>query len=265
MSPSTPTNGTPSLGPERHESSDGTTFWGDIPLERFDRAADRFPVLKYVIEEYFASPEQKSKDGLFVSHYQQLGEESSEFDGFIDDLEGAIRQYSLAAALVNGLMGIDLSSKEVRSLLASLKDQVLQQGEFDPSPSTEEGGSDPFKVSDAGDRVKASFLLERELPFGLAGGKRYPVVYYLAAAVGVVALGMVISFIPIIGDLGRILIFVGGIACFVFAVGILAIRSEYMNPDEAKEREEKKKEIEEKKKEKKNRGGVLRRLNPFAN
>lgn len=268
MSTSTPFNGTPPAGlPERHETSDGTVYWGDIPQARFESAAERWPVLKYVIEEYFGSPERESTDASFLARYESLGEDSSEFNGFQDDLDAAIKQYTLASSLVNGLMGISLSGGEVRTQLVALKDQLLQQGEYDPNPTPAEGQTDdededPFKVNSAADRIRASFLWERELPFGLLGGKSYPIIYFFTAAVGCLLLGLLISFIPFIGGLGRILMVLGGIACFVLAVGILAIRSDYMHPDRDAEREKKKKEVEEKKKE---RGSFFSRHNPFAN
>lgn len=271
MSSPTPPSGLPSEGlPERHETADGTVYWGDIPQERFEKAAERWPVLKYVVEEYFHSPERTSKDAKFLARYESVGEDSAEFNGFQDDLDDAIKQYSLAAALINGLMGISLSSSDVRTLLASLKDQVLQQGEYDPNPDAdddsktdEKDGDDPFGVNSASERVAASFFWKREIPFGPLKGRQFPLVAYFGAAVGCILVGLLISFIPFVGGLGSILMLVGGIICFVLAVGILDLRKDAMEPERAKKREEAKKEIEEKKKDRGGKGFFARK-NPFS-
>lgn len=251
--------------PERHETTDGTVYWGDVPAARFEAAAEKFPVLKYVIEEYFGSPEREAKDSRFVARYAKIGEDSAEFNGFLEDLDGAIRQYVVAASLVNGLMGIEMSSGEVRTQLASLKDQVLQQGDFDPEPEeegTEETKDDRFLVQSAPERMQATFLRKREIPIGPLKGRPQPVIYYFFAGVALVLVGLLISFIPYVGGLGSILMLLGGTICFLLAVGILAMRKEYMHPEEAEEREEAKREAEERKKDK---PGFFARHNPFTN
>lgn len=255
----------PPLSPARHEASDGTAYWGDVSETKFERAAERFPVLKFVIEEYFGSPERQTRDVEFLARYEVVGEDSAEFNGFLDDLTDAIKQYSLAASLVNGLMGVTLSPSDVRAQLTSLKDQVLHEGEFAPEEEVEE--KDPFLVKSAPGRLQASFLWRREIPIGPLKGKNYPVIYYLIAGIAIVLVGLLISYIPYVGGIGVILMVVGGVACFIVAVGTLSMRNEYMHPDEAEEREEKKREVEEKKAEKKNRtgGGLLSRMNPFRN
>lgn len=254
---------TPSSVPERHETSDGTVYWGDIPEGKLDRASERFPVLKFVVEEYFGSPERQTLDVHFLARYEEVGEDTAEFDGFLDDLNDAIKQYNLATTLINGLMGVTLSPSEVRTQLTSLKDQVLHEGDFAP----EDEADDPFLVNSAPERLQASFLWKRELPIGPLKGKQYPVIYYLIAAVLVVIIGLLISYIPYVGGLGVILMFLGGIATFIVAIGILSMRSEYMHPDEAEEREAKKREVEEEKaqKGKKKGNGLLSRMNPFRN
>lgn len=251
----------PSAVPERHETSDGTVYWGDISEDKFQRAIEKFPVLAFVVEEYFGSPERQTRDVEFLSRYEAIGEETAEFDGFLNDLNEAIKQYNLATTLVTGLMGVTLSASEVRTQLTSLKDQILHEGDFAPE---DEKDDDPFLINSAPERLQASFLWKREIPIGPLKGKEYPVIYYLLAAIAVVLVGLLISYIPFVGGLGVILMFVGGIAAFVVAVGILSMRSEYMHPDEAEEREAKKREVQEKKARKKG-NGLFSRLNPFRN
>lgn len=264
--PSTPDETTPpNAALSHHEAADGTVYWGDIPEEKFERAADRFPVLKFVIEEYFGSPQRQTRDVEFLNRYAAVGEDSAEFNGFLDDLTSAIKQYSLATTLVNGLMGLTLTSSEVRTQLTSLKDQVLDEGEF--APEEVDPKEDPFLVKSAPERLQASFLWRRELPFGPLKGKSYPVIYYLIAGIVVVLVGLAISYIPYVGGLGVILMLLGGIATFVIAVGTLSMRSAYMHPEEEAERDAKRREIDEKKAEKgkKTGDGLLARMNPFRN
>lgn len=264
MTTPTPPDESPSSGAEslRHEASDGTIYWGDISAEKFERAAERFPVLKYVIEEYFGSPERQTRDIEFLERYEELGEDSAEFNGFLDDLNEAIKQYTLATTLVNGLMSANLSSSEVRTQLTSLKDQVLHEGEF--GPEDEDHDDDPFLVNSAQERVQASFLWKREIPFGPLKGKAYPMVYYLIAGIAVVLLGLLISYIPYIGGFGVLLMAIGGIACFIVAIGTLSMRNEHMHPEEAEERERKRQELEAEKGSS-GSGGLLSRINPFKN
>lgn len=256
----------PPTDPSRHETSDGTFYWGDISESKFERATDQFPVLKFVIEEYFGSPEHQTRDVEFLARYEAVGEDSAEFNGFLDDLTRAIKQYSLAATLVNGLMGATFSPSEVRTQLTSLKDQILNEGVFAPDEEEEEE-EDKWLVKSAPERLQASFLWKREIPIGPLKGKQYPMIYYLLAGVVVVLLGLLISYIPYVGGIGVILMLLGGIACFAIAVGTLAMRTEYMRPDEAEDRAEKKREIEEKKAEKQSnkRSGLFSRMNPFRN
>lgn len=268
MPMTTPTNpehnGLPRAGYLRHETSDGTVFWGDIPQEKFERATASFPILKYVIEEYFGSPERPTRDTEFLERYEAIGEESAEFSGFLDDLTAAIKKYSLAASLVNGLMGTTMTNGEVRTHLTMLKDQILQQGDFDPQA---EDANDPFLVNSAEDRIKASFLWKREIPIGPLKGKAYPVIYYFLAGVLVVLIGLGISYIPYIGTFGVLLMFIGGIICFIVAVGMLSMRNEQLHPEKAQEREAKIAELEKEKAErnKAKKGGLLQRINPFKN
>lgn len=262
--PSTPDETPPpSVALSRHETNDGTVYWGDISEEKFERAAERFPVLKFVIEEYFGSPQRQTRDVQFLNRYAAVGEDSAEFNGFLDDLTSAIKQYSLATNLVNGLMGLTLTSSEVRTQLTSLKDQVLGEGEF--APEEVEPDNDPFLVKSAPERIQASFFWRRELPFGPLKGKSYPVIYYLIAGIVVFLIGLGISYIPYVGGVGVILMLIGGIATFLIAVGTLSMRSEHMHPEEEVEREAKRQEIEEKKASKEKGEGLLSRMNPFRN
>lgn len=256
-------NLTPPAVPERHEASDGTVYWGNIPGDKFERSTEKFPVLKYVIEEYYGSPERPLRDVDFLTRYEAVGEESAEFDGFLEDLNSAIRQYSLAAVMVNGLMGVTLAATDVRAQLTSLRDQVQHQGDFAPEDEDE----DKFLIHSTPERLQASFFWKREIPIGPLKGKEYPVVYFLFAAIAVVLVGLAISYIPFIGGLGVILMALGGIATFLIVIGILSMRSEYMHPEEAEEREAKKREVEEKKAKKdgEGKGSFLTRINPFRN
>lgn len=252
-----------SAGYLRQESSDGTVFWGDVSPMRFERAAERFPVLKYVIDEYFGSPEQENKDVQFLARYAEIGEDSAEFNGFLDDLTEAIKQYSMAASLINGLMGTTMTNGEVRNQLTMLKDQVLEQGEFDPQATDDQ---DPFLINSASDRIQASFMWRREIPIGPLKGKAYPVVYYFLAGVAIFLLGLGISYIPYVGGLGVILMLIGGIVCFVVAVGTLAMRNDYLHPEKERAREAKKAEMEDKKDDKnQSKPGLVSRMNPFKN
>lgn len=267
MSAASPDNGLPSSGPlpERHETTDGTTFWGDIPEERFQNAADQFPVLKYVIEAYFGSPERKRRDGEFLVQYDTLGEESAEFNGFMDDLDAAIKKYTLASALINGLMAADMAPTEMRTQLVALKDQISEQGDYAaPEPAEDK---DPFLINSAQDRVNASFLWRREIPIGPLKGRPQPLAYYGLAGLALVVVGLLATEIPfgLAQTVGKVVILLGAAICLLIAVGTLALRSSYMHPDQEAEREAVRAEESESKTARRGRGsGFLSRLNPFT-
>ena len=255
---------------DRHETEDGSVYWGDISASQFSRATERFPVLRFVIEEYFGSPEKDPRDTEFLARYEQTGEDSAEFSGFLDDLDAAIKQYSLAATLVNGLMGVTLPATEVRRQLTSLKDQVTHQGEFsDTPPEEDQTPDDPWMVSSTQDRLQASFLWERAIPIGPLKDKPFPMYYYIIASVLILLLGLAISYVPFIGNIGIFLMIVGIIGCFLLSVATLGLRNDQMHPEKERLRQEKEREIEERRKERQekreNNPGLFTRLNPFRN
>lgn len=269
--PSTPeTDHDPGAPLTRHEADDGTVYWGDVDAGKFARASERFPVLKFVIEDYFGSPERQSRDTEFLVRYEEIGEESAEFNGFLEDLDTAIKQYSLATTLVNGLMGVNLASTEVRTQLTSLKDQVQHQGDFRDSDPEEDAQKDPWMLETTPDRLQASFFYKRALiPVGSLKDKPLPMYYYILASILLILVGLGISYIPFIGGLGTIFMVIGAILCFLLAVATLSMRSDYINPERERQREEKRRELAEKKKEKErekeNKRGVFSKLNPFGN
>lgn len=267
MTAATPTDGAPS--PEsitqRHEASDGTVFWGDVSAERFEAACDEFPVLKFVIEEYFGSPEKPGRDSVFLAQYAEVGEDSAEYAGFMDDLTAAIRKYQLATPLIDGLMGATLSPAEVRTNLVSLKDQLLEQGAFSPVDIEDERKRDPLLVDSTDERLKSSFLRQREIPFGPWKGRTFPMYMYLLASLALVLIGLGITYIPYVGKVGFVFILVGGVGAFVFAIAMLSMRSDFNHPEVVEAREEARRESEEKKAARKQRGGFMSRINPFSN
>jgi len=258
---SPPTNG--SL--YRHTTVDGTTYWGDVSEERFQAAAERFPVLRYTVEAYFGSPERKARDREFLARYDQEGEEATEFNGLIDDLTDAIRHYPTAAPLINGLMGADLPPTEIRTLLADLKDQMLHQGAYAEVEDTRTSKDDPLLVSSAPDRVQASFMWRREIPIGPLKGRPQPLLYYFLAGVALFIFGLLVTMIPVdlIQDLGKVIIVVGIIICFIFAVGIISIRNAYIRAQNQSDEPDAPDDIEPQ--EAKPKRGVFSRLNPFGN
>lgn len=260
-SPSSPSD--PALEPqlpERHVAPDGTLYWGDIDEERFTAAADAFPVLKYVLDTYYPSPEngvRPGKDAQFVAQYQEVGETTAEFDGLADDLTRAIRQYNLSTVLVNGLMAANFAPTECRALLSSLDDELHSRGEFAqdiPAEDADAGEDDQFRIASAPDRVRATFLHKRAIPIGPLKNHPLPLIAYIGVGVVLAALGVLITYIPVVGQIGVLFIIAGAIIAVVFAVGALGLSSDYNRADEDDEEGD----------EQQHRG-LLSRLNPFSN
>lgn len=245
----------------RHETPDGTVYWGTVSTKKFEQAAATFPTLRYVLEAYFGSPERQSRDAEFAQRYQSIGETTSEFEGLAAELKQAIRQFSLSANLVNGMMGLDLPAAEVRELLVQLDDQLHLRGEYAvdvPDEDEDEGRDaseeDRFLIQSAPDRVQSTFMHRREIPIGPLKGHPLPLIAYFGAGIGLVVVGILITFIPIVGRFGMILIIAGAVIAFVVALAIIGMGRDYNNPEEDDEEEDDE-----------DRKGILQRINPFSN
>jgi hypothetical protein len=94
----------------------------------------RFPVLQRILVTYFPGPgHDEDHSGEFIRRYQKLGESTIEFRGLKAELESAINNHPMVAAIeVNFALGGELADDEVRGHLISLYDQLNEEGEFDP-------------------------------------------------------------------------------------------------------------------------------------
>lgn len=236
----------------RHEAADGTVFWGDIRADRFEKAADDFPVLKFVLETYFPSPENPSeRSAQFIAEYHALGEDSSVFAGLSDDLMRAVRQYTLSATLVNGMFGSDEPAAAIRAQLADLDDQLHKRGAYAPVEE-KVAPVDRFRVSNAQERMQSSWMHRIVIPVGPLN-RPIPLAAYLGGGLAILLLGILVSFIPVIGRVGLLLIFLGAIVMAIMAFGIISLSKDYDEPEEDEEEDEDE-----------GRPGLLSRFNPFS-
>lgn len=256
----------------KRETADGVVFWGDdIDAERFSAAMDRFPVLAYVLQTYFETPVTPSREAEFLDRYEQHGEETREFKGLSDELDDAVKRYNQATTLINGILGAINDPQDVRDFLADFDDQIHHRGDWDPEAESkaraEAQDRDKYGINTAHDRVKATAFHPRAVPFGLLGGREFPLIYYVVFGVAVVLLGLGLTFIPIIGRIGILFILVGGVIVFAFGYTILSMLNDYKHPERERQREEFRKKRQEEKAEKtKTDGeskGFLTRINPF--
>lgn len=94
---------------------------------------DRFPVFVAVLETYFPD---RSLD--LLARYHQYGEESSEFQGLDDELADAVAHPRTSIPVVNHVLGSDFTPTDGRKVLAELRDQLLQRGQFSAENLAEE-------------------------------------------------------------------------------------------------------------------------------
>lgn len=250
-----PTPATPEPHAHRYITPRGNEYWGDLDEpDLFDTAVETFPILAYVLQAYFGSPDTESRDHEFIAAYEDVGETSAEFEGFMDNLTDAIAQWRLSSVLVNGTLGTTLEPALVRRELSALKDQLLHQGQFAPPDSS----GDPLRINSAPTRLSAVWTHHRAIP----GTERtFPMWLYATVGAGLALVGYGVTYIPVIGGFGTLLIILGGLVLVLVALGILELTNRFNNPEQAAERDQ---AAEGSPADRPKRRGLLSRINPFG-
>lgn len=130
------TKGSPGLS-EGSDEQDHSAASEPLTKPRDDQSIspdlDRFPVFVAALETYF--PDRPLD---LIARYHQYGEESSEFQGLDGELSDAVAHPRASIPVVNYVLGSSFTPSDGRVVLAELRDQLLQRGEFSAENLAEE-------------------------------------------------------------------------------------------------------------------------------
>lgn len=242
-----------------HENADAPTLGASSVEDDYlareeivDQYQNRFPVIINVLNDYFVASD-KSLD--FLAKYQKYGESRAEFEGLAEEIRDAIRNPKESTPLVNAVLGSALTSRESRSMLSELLDQMLEQGDFSPQALEEADQEIQAERKRPDADVMVTYYARRKFAIPVKSLKRfeYPLWKWLAGSAVVVAFGVALGYLPwpdFMLFLPITFIAVGAIGLAFCAVAMLGLRDEILNPDKEERREQEKAEFRKKRDEK---------------
>ena len=233
-----------------------------IPL---DVDPSRFPVFARILRKYFP---EKADD--LIDKYRLVGESSIEFKGLREEIEEAIQSPSEAATFLNEVLGTSLSPEEASDLLIETYDQLTQGGEY--SPERVEAETARIRAAKPSTDELMDYYVKRRInlkgPFARLSAPLwvYPVVAipvaFAASAAIYVTPGDLFILGPVVHWVGLALVGIAVIVIFLSVLTMYTLRSERLDP----EKERLKQEAFEKRGEQKpakGKRGFFARTNPF--
>lgn len=233
-----------------------------IPL---DGDTSRFPVFARILRKYFPD---KADD--LTDKYRLVGESSIEFKGLREEIEEAIKSPSEAATFLNEVLGTDLTPEKAEDLLIETYDQLTQSGEYSQERVEEEAAR--IRAAKPSTDELMDYYVKRRInlkgPFARLSAPLwvYPViaipVAFAASAAIYFTPGDIFILGPVIHWAGRALVGLAVIVIFLSVLTMYTLRSERLDP----EKERRKEEAFEKRgepKPAKGKRGLIARTNPF--
>lgn len=229
-----------------------------------DADAPHFPVFARVLKKYF--PNRVSD---LLDKYHSVGEDSIEFKGLSNELVAAINTPSEAATFLNEMLGTELTADEAEEHLIEMHDQLTQSGEF--SPEHVEAEKERLEAQKPSTDELLDYYLKRRITFpGVFARLSAPLWVYPSISIPVAILGSLVIMLvpgnsaaaPILHGLAVAIISAAALITFVSVLVMYSLRSERLNPEKERQREEAFRKSKEAKSEKP-RAALMDRLNPF--